>query len=107
MTTATPPLSLIPDAKIFGDPQLHTDGDLLALAVAAGGSLWSVEEPGVVRHWHAQTGQALSWHSPSELETLWAFSDDARILASASDDLSVWDAASGRLLASLPQESWV
>src|SRR5204862_5252019 len=106
MTATSTPTHLIPDALVFGDPQLHTDGDLLALAFAADGSLWSVEEPGVVRHWHS-SGQELAWHSPSDLEDLWCISEGARVLASASNDLSVWDAASGNLLSALPQSVWV
>jgi WD40 repeat protein len=92
---------------VFGDPQFHSDGDLLALAFAPDGTLWSVEESGVVRRWDPATGHELAWHSPSDLEDLWAFSADARFLASASNDLSVWDAASGDLLTSLPQPEWV
>ncbi len=98
---------VVPDAVVYGDPQLQTDGELVALAFAADGSLWSVEEPGVVRQWHAVTGQALSWHQASDLESLWCFSDNARVLASASNDLSIWDPASGHLLTVLPQPAWV
>src|SRR5262245_58391190 len=97
----------VPDAVLFGDPQLQTDGDLMALAFGPGGALWSVEEPGVVRHWDAASGQLLSWQPVSDLETLWCFGADGRVLASASDDLSLWDAASGNLLAALPQPDWV
>jgi WD40 repeat protein len=96
----------VPDAIVFGDPQLHTDGDLLALAFAPDGSLWSVEDPGVVRHWNP-SGQEIAWHSPSDLEDLWCISPDARVLASASNDLSVWDASSGNLLTAIPQSEWV
>jgi WD40 repeat protein len=107
MTSTTAAADAVPGVLIFGDPQLHTDGDLQALAFAADGSLWSVEEPGVVRHWNAATGQEIAWHSPSDLEDLWAFSSDARFLASAGDDLSLWDAASGDLLTAIPQPEWV
>jgi WD40 repeat protein len=91
---------------VFGDPRLHTDGDVLALSFAPDGSLWSVEEPGLVRQWDGQ-GRQLRWHFLSEWETLWAFRSDARLLASAGRELSLWDPQSGRLLATWPQPSWV
>lgn len=92
---------------VYGDPQLHTDGELIALAFAPDGSLWSMEEPGVLRHWNAQSGQQLDWQSLSDLETLWCFSADARVLASASNELSLWDVSSGQVLTAIAQESWV
>jgi WD40 repeat protein len=99
---------LLSDAPIvFGDPQLHTDGDVVGLAFAKDGSLWSVEEPGVVRQWNALTGQLLSHQQLSDMETLWGFSDDGRLIAAAADDLAVWDAAAGHLLGAMPQPSWV
>ena len=107
MTSATTVSHAVSGALVFGDPQLHADGDLLALAFAPDGTLWSVEEPGVVRRWDPATGQQLAWYSPSDLEDLWAFSQDARVLASASNDLSVWDASSGRLLTAMSQPEWV
>ncbi|MCI0457026.1 MAG: WD40 repeat domain-containing protein [Gemmataceae bacterium] len=111
-TTATPPPPTpphaVPDALVFGDPQLHTEGDILDLRFAADGSLWSIEEPGVVRHWNPVTGQELSWLSLSDLEELWRFSADARLLASGSrDDIAVWDASSGALRAAIPQPDQV
>jgi WD40 repeat protein len=93
--------------RVFGDFRFHTDGDLLALAFVADGSLYSVEEPGVLRHWNPETGQQRDWQYLSDLETLWVFSPDARVLASASDDLSLWDVSSGQLLTAVPQPSWV
>jgi WD40 repeat protein len=92
---------------VFGDPQLHTDGDLLSLAFAADGSLWSVEEPGVVRRWDPLTGRQASLQQLSDLETLWALSGDGRLLAAASNDLAIWESATGRLVAALPQPHWV
>lgn len=91
----------------FGEPQLHTDGELLQLTFAPDGSLWTVEEPGVLRRWDITTGQQREWHSLSDLETLWCFSLDARVLASASDDLTIWDTSSGQALTAIPQDSWV
>lgn len=92
--------------RVFGDSHLRTDGDLALLAFAADGTLWSLEEPGMVRHWSA-IGQPLETHTLSELEMLWAFSQGARVVASASQDLTLWDTTTGRVLTNLPQESWV
>src|SRR5262245_34321131 len=93
--------------RIFGEPHLHTDGDLLALSFAPDGTLWSVEEPGLLRQWNAANGHQMQWLSLSDLETVWAFSRDMRVLASASDDLTVWDMSSGQVLTALPQSAWV
>lgn len=105
MTSTTLPAGS-PRSRVFGEPQLHTDGDLLVLHFGPDGSLWSVEEPGVVRKWNVK-GQLLETHNLSDFETLWAFSRDARVLASGSDDLTLWDGSSGHVLTALPQESWV
>ena len=109
MATTTPPVaessSLQP--RIFGARPFHTDGDLLALAFAPDGGLWSVEEPGVLRRWDVATRQQLDWHGLEEFATLWGFSPDGALVAAGSDELSVWEAASGALRASWPQPSWV
>jgi len=92
--------------RIFGDARFHADGELLALAFGSDGNLWSVEDPGILRHWD-KTGRQLEYRFLSDLETLWSFSKDARFLASASDDLSLWETATGRLLRVIAQPSWV
>lgn len=106
MTSTLSPASALSHARVFGEPQLHTDGDVLALTFAPSGALWSLEEPGVLRHWNAAGDQQVEWLALSDLETSWAFSRDGRLLASASDDLTIWD-ASGQSLGTLPQDSWV
>jgi WD40 repeat protein len=107
MTSTMLPPSALPDVQVFGDPHLHIDGELLALAFAPDGTLWSVEEPGVLRHWDPASGRQLEWQSLSDLETQWCFSADARVLASASNDLSFWDTSSGQVLTAVSQPSWV
>jgi WD40 repeat protein len=99
-------LGLSPVTRIFGEPQWHADGDLLALAYAGDGTLWSVEEPGVLRQWDP-AGHLLGRHFLSDLETLWVFSPRAELLASASDDLVIWEVVTRRKLGTLPQPSWV
>ena len=93
--------------RVFGAHPFHTDGDLLALSFAADGSLWSVEEPGVVRRWDLDGRRQIGWHHLEELATLWAFSPDASHVAAASDDLAVWESATGEMVASWPQSCWV
>lgn len=111
----TPPFSAEDEAfdphteavRVFGSPRFHADGDLLALAFTADGNVRSVEEPGLLRNWNATTGQPTLKHHLSEVETLWVFSDDGKLLASAADDLSLWDADTGRRVATLAEPSWV
>jgi WD40 repeat protein len=106
---SSPTPSVHPPAvqRVFDDRPFRADGDLLALGFAEDGTLWTVEDPGVLRRWDLAGGRQIDWHLLSELENLWAFSRDGRVLASASDELSLWDVATGQLQAVLPQPSWV
>src|SRR5262249_54450711 len=93
--------------RVFGDLRFHTDGDLIALAFTSPDILWSVEEPGVLRQWNMTAGQPLGSHFPSDLEPLWHFGPDPRVLVSGSDEVSLWDMATGHLLATVSPPSWV
>ncbi|MBA4067473.1 MAG: hypothetical protein C0501_27945 [Isosphaera sp.] len=92
--------------RVFGEPRFHTDADVAAVAFAADGTLWSVDEAGVLRHWAAD-GRPLARHYLSDLETLWCFSPGARLLASGNDDLVLWDVPTGQLVGRVEQQSWV
>jgi WD40 repeat protein len=92
--------------RVFGEPRFHTDGDVAAVAFAADGTLYSIDEAGVLAHWSAD-GKLLNRHFLSDLETLWCFGPQATLLASGNDDLLLWDAASGQLLHRIGQDSWV
>jgi WD40 repeat protein len=91
--------------RTFGEPLFHTDSDVAALQYAADGSLWSVEESGILRQWGPE-GKLLNRLFLSDLETLWAFNADATLLASGSDDLTVWDTGSGKPLGRIAPGSW-
>jgi WD40 repeat protein len=96
--------------RVFGEPRFHTDGDIAAVAFAADGTLFSIDEAGLLRHWSAD-GKLLARHFLSDLETLWCFSPNAKFLASGNDDLILWDVASGQLVSRIEQpagpEAWV
>jgi WD40 repeat protein len=96
-----------PVVQVLGARPFHTDGEVLALAFAADGSLWSVEDPGILRHWEAGSGKQADWHALTQPAMLWQFSGGARLAASAGNHLTIWDVVSGRPLAVLPQSSWI
>jgi hypothetical protein len=39
--------------RVYGEPRFHTDGDIAAVAFAADGTVRSIDEAGVLRHWSA------------------------------------------------------
>jgi WD40 repeat protein len=93
--------------RVYGAVPFRTDGELLGLAFAVDGTLWSVEEPGLLRQWDPVCRQQRAFQALDELATLWSFSPAARMVAAGGDELAVWDVATGRLRASWPQPSWV
>ncbi len=92
--------------RVFGARPFGADGDLLALAFAADGSLWSVEDPGVLRHWRPDGGQ-VGWRALNDVAMLWDFSRGAGLLAWATDEIGLWDVAAAEARAVLPQTTWV
>lgn len=93
--------------RILGDPRFRLEGALLALFVDSDGTAWSIEEPGVLRHWTVENGREHSRAALSDLELLWSFAPEGKLLASAGDDWSLWDRVRGSVLYSVPQPSWV
>ncbi|HEY7426580.1 MAG TPA: WD40 repeat domain-containing protein [Gemmataceae bacterium] len=93
--------------RVFGVRPFCTDGELLALRFAPDGSLWSVEEPGVLRHWDFGARQQIGWHELADPAALWCFSPSAHYVAAGSDELCIWETARGEPLACWPQSSWV
>jgi WD40 repeat protein len=97
-----PPLA----ARTYGEPRFHTAGDVAAVAFAADGTVFSIDDTGALRHWAAD-GRPLARHFLSDLETVWAFAPGAALLASGNDDLLLWDPAEGQLVRRLPADAWV
>ena len=93
--------------RMLGDARFRLEGPLLALHVGPHGDAWSVEEPGVLRHWTVETGREHSQVTLSDLELSWCFSNNGRWLASAADDWSLWDIHKSSLLLTKRQPSWV
>ncbi len=92
--------------RAFGLRPFHTDGDLLALGFTPDGTLWSVEEPGVLRNWDLYAQKQIEWHPLEEIATQWCFNASSRLVAAGSDELSVWVAPTGEQLANWNAPSW-
>jgi WD40 repeat protein len=100
----TPPVPLA--TRTFGEACFRTNGDVAALAFTHDGSLWSIDETGVLVLWSA-SGQVKKRTFLSDVETLWAFAPNPDLLASGNDDLILWDTREGQLLHRLAQPAWV
>ena len=60
MTSTLIPTQAFQTKFTFGEPRLHTDGDVLAISFGKEGWLYSVEELGILRKWNPDSGQQLS-----------------------------------------------
>lgn len=103
------PLSERPQSIVntFGADPLRTDGELLALGHAANGTVWSVEEPGVLRQWDLSDRKQLKAHLLDDLATIWRFDELCALVASGSDEVTLWDVATGEITQSFPTDAWV
>lgn len=95
-----------PIRRRFGTPRFRADGDLHALAYAGDGSLLSVEDPGVLRHWSGN-GKARERAFLCDTVTLWSFSPSAIWLAGGGDELLVWEVEEQLLMARWDLPCWV
>jgi WD40 repeat protein len=95
-----------PVRRVFGEKPFRADAEVLALAFGPTG-LWSLEEGGCLRQWDPETGRLVAWHVLDDAATVWAFRPDGQVLAGAATDLVLWDVATGKRRAVLPQEAWV
>jgi WD40 repeat protein len=92
---------------VFGGRPFRADGEVLGLAFQADGTLWSFEEPGLLRHWDIAGSRQLGWHQLETAGTVWCFSADASLFAAGGAQLCLWEVAGGNPLLSSPQLSWV
>jgi WD40 repeat protein len=92
--------------RTYGEPRFHTEGDIAAVAFDPDGTVWSIDEVGVLAHWSI-TGELKRRAFLSDLETLWVFAPKAKRLASGNDDLLIWDTATGKLSHKIDLETWV
>ncbi|HQR07553.1 MAG TPA: WD40 repeat domain-containing protein [Gemmatales bacterium] len=93
--------------RVLGDPRFRVEGTLLALLPLWDGTTWTVEEPGILRHWHTEEGRELQHQHLSELEMLWALGGTQPRLASAADDLTFWNAQTGLANKVIAQPAWI
>ncbi len=110
MTPSTLPVRARPSPailRVFGARPFHTDGEIVALAFADDGSLWTVEEPAVLRGWNPADRRQTTWHDLGQPADLWAFGPGARRAAAGSDELTLWDVAAAKRLATWPAHSRV
>ena len=115
-STAFPPLSPSEPPRVFGAPTLHTESDLLAVGIAADGTLWSVEEPGLLRQWSLGTRRQLregDWsefqgrfYAPSSWPRYIDTGDAYRIREGKIERVRDWLAGQGRRLADFPDSSF-
>ena len=109
MSMTLPPLCPSEPPRVLGAPALHTESELLALGQSVDGTLWSVEEPGLLRQWQLASRREVAQHPLDELATVWAFNWAGRLVASGSDEVAIWEVYSGEQLASWPtsEGQWV
>ena len=67
---AAAPVQAAAQAAADAPRQAAPDGRRLALAFAEQNTLWSVEEPGVLRQWNTATREQVAFHALDELATL-------------------------------------
>lgn len=105
----TPSVSVLtqPDvARRFGTARFHTDGEVQALAFDPQGTLWSLENPGVLRSWD-ERGHSISRKVLIDIDTNWFFSPSAQLVAAACDELMIWETRTGRSVARIEMPSWL
>jgi WD40 repeat protein len=101
------PATRQPPYRAFDDRPYRVDGPLQALVFAQDGSLRSVEEPGLLRHWDTEGARQKDWNFLTELETIWAFNSGGTLVAAAGQEVTLWDGLTGHLITEWDQPCWV
>ncbi|MEZ6143093.1 MAG: WD40 repeat domain-containing protein [Zavarzinella sp.] len=92
--------------RSFGEPLFHAESEVIDLVFHADGTLWSMEEAGILRQWNTE-GHLLARVYLSDLEDIWRFSPTATYVASGANEIALWSVAEGRELTRIPTEQWV
>jgi WD40 repeat protein len=93
--------------QVYAAEPLQTEGELLALGFASDGTLWSLEEPGQLRHWDLASSRQLDEHLLDDVSPVWCFAPGSKVIASGSDEISLWDVAAGQALFAFGNLPWV
>ncbi len=103
------PLSERPACVVqaYSSEPLQTEGELLALGFAADGTLWSIEEPGLLRHWDIASSQLLAGNLLDDVSPVWSFAPGCGIVAGGSDEITLYDSASGQMIVAFSSIPWV
>jgi WD40 repeat protein len=103
------PLSERPACVVqaYSSEPLQTEGELLALGFAADGTLWSIEEPGLLRHWELASSKQLGTQLFDDVSPVWTFAPGCRLVAGGSDEVTLYDTATGQMNVTFSGFSWV
>src|SRR5205807_7678771 len=93
------PLSERPACVVqaYSSEPLQTEGELLALGFAPDGTLWSIEEPGLLRHWDLASSKQLGMHLFDDVSPVWSFAPGCRLVAGRSGEVTLYDTATGHM----------
>ena len=91
--------------KTYGEPLLHTDSEVVAVAYAPDDTLWTMEEAGLLRHWTSD-GRLIERDFLSDTEDAWVFNADASLLASGTNEIALWSTGKAKELVRHAGEAW-
>jgi WD40 repeat protein len=103
------PLSERPACVVqaYSSEPLVTEGELLALGFAVDGTLWSIEEPGLLRHWDLASSRQLATHLFDDVSPVWVFAPGCGLVAGGSDEVTLYETATGQMNVAFSGFPWV